>query len=232
MIEVGHDSATMHDFISGRLSDDECRAFEDRLVREPKLVRELERSLRMREGLQQLRTQGYFEKAASRRRRFPSWVPALVAAAGAGLALFLWLPRVTGPSPILSASLESRVAADVTPLVTAHFTFVSVRGGSAPDLDLPSAGLIEIRAAPSTNQTVHRYRVSLVRDEEGALAQPVAALAGLAVGADGYVHCYADASRLVGGSYVLRIQPDANTPGMAEVFRFNLRAHVSGSSSQ
>jgi len=173
LIEVGHDSATMHDFISGRLSDDECRAFEDRLVREPKLVRELEQSLRMREGLQQLRTQGYFEKAASRGRRIPIWVPALVAAAGAGLALFLWLPRVTGPSPILLASLESRAAADVTPLVTAHFTFVSVRGGSVPDLDLPSAGLIEIRAAPSTNQTIHRYRVSLVHLEGAPLRSPL-----------------------------------------------------------
>jgi hypothetical protein len=222
----------MHDFISGRLSDDECRAFEDRLVREPRLVRELEQSLRMREGLQQLRTQGYFEKAASRGRRFPTWVPALVAATGAGLALFLSLPRVTGPSPILLASRESRAATDDTSLVTAHFTFISVRGGSAPDLDLPSAGLIEIRATPSTNETVHRYRVSLVRDEEGALAEPVAALADLAVGTDGYVHFYADASRLAGGSYVFRIEPDANTPGMAEIFPFNLHAHVSGSSSR
>lgn len=230
MIDVERDSATMQDFIVGRLSDDERRAFEDRLVREPKLVRELEQSLRMREGLQQLRTQGYSGEAAHRGGSFRTWVPALVAASGAGLALFLWLPRVTGPSPILMPSLASRAATDVTPLVTAHFTFVSIRGGSAPDLDLPSAGLIEIRAAPSTNQTVHRYRVSIARQEEGAFAAPVAALAGLAVGTDGYVHCYADASRLTQGSYVLRIQPDTNTPGMAEVFPFNLRTHVTGSS--
>jgi hypothetical protein len=193
-------------------------------VREPELVRELEQSLRMREGLQQLRTQGYFERAASRGRRFPIWMPALVAAAGAGLALFLWLPRVTGPSPILMASLESRAATDVTPLVTAHFTFVSVRGGSAPDLDLPSAGLIEIRAAPTTRQTAHSYRVTLVHQEEGGAAESDAALAGLVLGTDGYVHCFARASRLTVGSYVLRIQPDTNTPGMTEAFPFKLRA--------
>lgn len=224
MIDVERESATMQDFIVGRLSDDERRAFEDRLVREPELVRELEQSLRMREGLQQLRTQGYFRKAASGGRRFRLWVPALVAAAAAGLALFLWLPRVTGPSPILMPSLASRAATDVTPLVTAHFTFISVRGGSAPDLDLPSAGLIEIRAAPTTRQTVHRYRVTLVRQEEGGFAESVAALAGLVLSTDGYVHCYADASRLAPGSYVLGMQPDTNTPGMAEVFPFNLRA--------
>jgi hypothetical protein len=230
VINVERESATMQDFIAGRLTDDEHQAFEDRLVREPQLVRELEQSLRMREGLQQLRTRGYFGKAAPRGRRFRIWVPALVAAAGAGLALFLWLSRVAGPSPILVASLESSTATGATSSVVAHFTFVPVRGGSAPDLDLPSAGLIEIRAAPNTRETVNRYRATLVRQNEGAVAEPVAALAGLALATDGYVRCYADASRLAPGSYVLRIQPDTNTSGMAEEFPFNLRARGTVSS--
>jgi hypothetical protein len=211
------------------LSDEERRAFEDRLVQEPELVAELEQSLRMRAGLEQLRTEGYFRKTASR-GSFRIWIPALVAAAGAGLALFLWLSRVAGPSPILVASLESRTAAGATSSVAAHFTFVSVRGGSAPDLDLPSAGLIEIRAAPNTRETVNRYRATLVSQNEGAVAGPVAALAGLALATDGYVHCYADASRLAPGSYVLRIQPDTNTSGVAEEFPFNLRARGNVSS--
>ena len=224
------DSARMQDFIVGRLSDAERRAFEDRLVREPTLAHELEQSLRLREGLQQLRTQGYFRKAASRGARFRIWIPALAAAAVAGLALFLWQSRVTGPSPILMASLESRTAAGVAPLVAAHFTFVSVRGGATPDLDRPSTGLIEIRAAPSTQEAFPRYRVTLFRQGEGGVAEPVADLAGVGLTTDGYVHCYADASRLAAGSYVLRIQPDADTPGMAETFPFNLHAGVTGSS--
>jgi hypothetical protein len=223
------DPAMMQDFIVGRLSDAERRAFEDRLVRDPTLARELEQSLRMREGLQQLRTQGYFGKAASRGRSFRIWVPALLAAACAGLALFLWLSHVPGSSSLLMASLESRTA-DGRPLVAARFTFVSVRGGSTPDLDLPSTGLIEFRAAPSTRETAPRYRVTLARQEEGGVAEPIAALAGVALSADGYVHCFADASRLAPGSYTLRIQPDTDTPGMAEMFPFNLRADVTGSS--
>jgi hypothetical protein len=186
----------------------------------------------MRSGLEQLRTEGYFQKTTSRGGSLRIWLPALVAAAGAGLALFLWLSRVAGPSPILVASLESRTAAGATSSVAAHFTFVSVRGGSAPDLDLPSAGLIEIRAAPNLRETVNRYRATLVRQNERAVAQPVAVLAGLAVATDGYVHCYADASRLAPGSYVLRIQPDTNMSGMAEEFPFNLRARGTVSSSQ
>ncbi len=228
MTTAERDFATMQDFIVGRLSDDERRAFEDRLVRDPALARELEQSLRMREGLQRLRRQGYFGKAASRGASLRVWAPALLAAACAGLALFLWLSHVPGPAPILTASLESRTA-DVRPLVAAHFTFMSVRGGTTPDLDLPSTGLIEIRAAPGTRETPSRYRVTLVRQQEGAAAEPVAALTGVALSPDGYVHCYADASRLTVGSYVLRLQPDADTPGMAEIFPFTLHAGVTGS---
>jgi hypothetical protein len=223
------DSATMQDFIVGRLSDAERRAFEDRLVGDPALARELEQSLRMREGLQQLRTQGYFRKVASHGGSFRMWVPALLAAGCAGVALSLWLSHVSAPSPILLGSLESRTA-DVRPLAAAHFTFLSMRSGSAPDLELPSTGLIEIRAKPDTRASSLHYRVSLVRHDEAGVTEPVADLAGLSLSPDGYVHCYADASRLVPGSYVLGIQPDTDTPGTAEMFPFNLRAAVSGSS--
>jgi len=179
----------------------------------------------MREGLQQLRTRGYVRNAAAHRRSFWNWGPAtLAAAAVAGLALFLWQLRVAGPSPLLTASPAARTAGNVAPLFAAHFTFITVRGGSVPDLVLPPAGLIEIRAAPSMRGKVERFRMTLVRPHEGGAAQTVASLAGLALGTDGYVHGYADAARLAPGSYVLRIQPDTDTPGPADVFPFNLSA--------
>ena len=230
MTTAQRDFAKMQDFIVGRLSDNDRRAFEDRLACEPALARELEQSLRMREGLQQLRTQGYLGKAAARSQSFRIWVPALLAAACAGLALFLWLSHVNGPAGILVASLESRTSANVRPLIAAHFTFVSMRGATTPDLGLPATGLIEFRAAPSTREGVHRYRVMLVREQEGGAAESVGALAGLAVSSDGYVHCYADASRLAPGRYALHLQPDTGAPGVAEVFPFNLRAGGTGSS--
>jgi hypothetical protein len=228
--DVIRDFERMRDYIVGRMSDDERSAFEDRLVREPELVRELEQSVRMREGLQQLRTQGSFHKAASRGTGFRIWLPALVAAAGAGVALFLWVHRSAEDSGVLMASLESGTAANTKPFVAAHLTFVSVRGGSTPDVELSSAGPIEIRAAPATRMAVARYRVTLVRQGQGGTSESVGAVAGLAVSADGYVHCYADASRLAPGNYVLRVDPDARTPGMVEVFPFNLRARAAGPS--
>ena len=222
-MDAGRDFERMQDYVVGRLSEDEHRAFEDRLVRDPALVHELEQSLRLGEGLHQLRAQGYFDQAVSRARGSRIWLPLLAAAAIAGLALFLWLQPSTGPAPVLTASLESRIAG-VAPSVTAHFTFVAVRESSTPDLELPSGGVIEFRAAPATHLTASRYRMTLVQQDEGESSKPVGAAAGLALGADGYVHGYADASRLEPGRYLLRIEPDAETPGTAEVFPFNLRA--------
>jgi hypothetical protein len=229
MIRAGRDYQTMQDYIVGRLSNDESHAFEDRLVNDPGLVRELEESIRLREGLQRLREQSYFRKAASRSMSFRIWLPALVAAAGAGVAVFLgvyrgtWVHRSTGPSPVLMASLESRVAG-VEPLIAAHFTFISVRGSSTPDLDLPSAGLIEFRAAPMSRAGVPRYRLTLLRQNQGNALEPLGTVAGVALSTDGYVHGYADAARLESGSYVLRIERDAGVPGPADSFTFRLRA--------
>jgi hypothetical protein len=221
--DATRDFATLQAFIVGRLSDEERQVFEDRLAREPRLVRELEQSLRMREGLRQLRTRGYFSSAAAQRKRRPVWLPVLAAAASAVLGLFLWLSRTTVPAPLLTASLEARAVAGATSLVAAHFTFVSMRGSSVPDLVLPSAGLIEIRAEPSASGPGQRYRMLLARESAGAGEQPVAVLNGLTVSPDGYLHAYADAARLTEGAYDLHIQADNAVPSDTATFPFNLR---------
>ena len=236
MISASRDYERMQDYLVGRLSDDASHAFEDRLLNDPGLARGLEESLRLREGLERLREQGYFGKAASRGLSFRIWLPALAAAAAvAGVALFLgvyrgtWAHRSTGPSPVLMASLESHTAG-VEPLIAARFTFVPVRGDSTPDLVLPSAGTIEFRAAPATRMTVARYRMTLSREDQRGSLQPLGTVAGLALSADGYLHGYADAERLQPGSYALSIEPDAGVPGLAESFPFNLRARATASS--
>jgi hypothetical protein len=226
------DAERMRDYLVGRLSDDEQRAFEERLVRDPALARELEQMLRLREGLAQLKAQGLFEKpparAPLRRGALSSrlgmlalrlGVPVLAAATIAGVGLFLWVQ--TRPSTVLTASIESRAAA---PAIAAHFTFIALRDASTPQLDLPASGLIEMRAAPGLRTTAAPYRVTLIRHEEGASATPIGVLTGLALGADGYAHCYANASGLKPGGYVLRVESDARTAGTAETFRFNFRS--------
>src|SRR5215472_4085896 len=99
MIDIDRDFERMRDYARGRMSDAERRAFEDRLTRDPELVREFEQTLRLREGLEQLKDQVYFVKPAHRpARRLRAWMPALAAAAVAALAIILWVQPQFSPT--------------------------------------------------------------------------------------------------------------------------------------
>lgn len=227
MIDVERDFERMRDYVGGRLADDERRVFEERLGRDPELVREFEQTLRLREGLEQLREQAYFGKSAPRTRRgLLLWMPALAAAAIAALTIILWVqPRAAAPSAgLLLASLGSGTGSGAVRPVNAHFTFVAMRGGSSYDLDLPAGGLIEFRAAPSAHTAGSRYRVTLVRAPTGAASQSIGTLSGLAPAADGYLRCYADAARLTPGNYELRVEPVGDSPGSGQRFAFKLHS--------
>ncbi len=237
MIDVGRDLERMRDYAAGGLSEEEQRAFEDRLLKDPELVQEFEQQLRLREGMEQLKAQGQFSAndarwavdprglplQRTRPGRSPLWIPALAAAALAGVALFLWIQSPQGAGPALRASLGSHSAGSTRSPAAATFTFVAMRGGTAPDLTLPSSGAIEFRAAPAPRIPEAHYRVTLAREDSGGTLTPVGTVAGLTLSADGYVHSYADAARLVAGRYSLRLESDAAGFGAAQSYSFNLR---------
>jgi hypothetical protein len=217
-MSADRDFALMQDFILGHMSDEECRAFEERLVREPALVRDLEQSLRMSAGLERLRSDGYLSKTEPRRRNIRPWVPALLAATVAGVALIPWLLRDAGQSSLLVS------AADGGQPVASQFTFVSMRGSAPPTLNLPNSGRVEFRVAPSNHSAAGRYHVTLVREDAAGTASTVGNLADVAASADGYVHAFAEASHLSRGRYLLRIEPTPQFADAADVFPFTLQA--------
>lgn len=220
MIDVGRDFERMQGYVAGRLSDDETRNFEERLARDPALVRELERSLRLREGLEHLRDRGYFNAIAARSLRpRAAWLPALLAAGIAAVAAFVWLRPHAGVAALLSATLPAGQAQAAN--VTAHFTFITLRGQEIPDLELPKNGLIDLQARPTGGATGN-YRMELSRATDGTTSRPFAAISAQR-NEDGYVHAYADAARLQPGSYLLRIEPQGGPAQSADSFRFKLR---------
>jgi hypothetical protein len=227
MMDASGEMDRVRDYIVGRLSEEERRNFEERLVRDPELVREFEQALELWEGLKQLQAQGYFVKPLARRaataRTFAMWLPALAAAAIVAVVLFLWTERSAAPPGVLLPSPESSASASAV-AVAAQFTFVSLRGASTPGLDLPSAGLIEFRAAPGMRGATSGYRMTLVRNDESGPSRTLGTLTNLALGGDGYVHGYADAASLVPGSYVLRVDSGTTGAGASEEFAFTLRA--------
>jgi hypothetical protein len=235
MIDVGRDLERMRDYVVGRLPDEEQQAFEERLGRDPELVRELEQSLRLREGLEELRSQGYFTRApAPRRARSWTWVPALASAAVLALVMFLWVEpsRVPTGAPESPATLVTVTAGAP---VTAHFTFLTTREATTPRLELPASGLIELRAAPAERSAQSGYRVTLLREAGSGSSGPVGAVSNLVLTRDGYVRAYADASHLTPGAYSVRVEAVGEPQAPTAEFPFILEpatATHGGSASQ
>jgi hypothetical protein len=223
VVDTGRDLDRMRDYTAGRLSDEERRMFEERLVRDPGLVREVEQSVRFQEGLRQLQAQGYVAKGAARAGGLRVWLPAVAAAAVAALALFIWVQPRGEPAGVLRASVQAGSAGASAAAVAARFTFVSLRGDSTPDLQLPASGVIEFRAAPAMRAADATYRVTLTQGSERT-ATPLGTLTKLALGADGYLRFYADAAGLVAGKYVLRIDSGPKATASPEQFAFTLRS--------
>jgi hypothetical protein len=228
MMNASGEMDRVRDYLVGRLSEEERRSFEERLVSDPELVSEFEQARELREGLKELQAQGYFAKPAARPtarvRSAAMWLPALAAAAIVGVVLFLWTERSVAPAGVLLPSAESAASASAAAVVT-PFTFVSMRGAPTPDLlDLPSSGLIEFRVAPGMLGAASHYRMTLVRKDESGTSRSLGMLTDLALGGDGYVHGYAEAARLPPGSYVLRLESGTAGGGASEEFAFTLRA--------
>lgn len=225
MMDVNSDSERMRDYVAGRLTDPESRAFEDRLVSDPSLVAEMEDSLRLREGFEMLREQHALEKLLQPRRR-PAWLwPVGVAAAVVGaMAVFLWTRPLGSQSPVVGGSAAAFLAADGSRLpISARYSFASMRReASVPVLSLPRTGVIALRILPGSGADARDFRAELVGIKDEGRRQLVGNITGLVPGADGFVTVYAAASRLQAGRYELRVTPenDANAPGERFEWRF------------
>jgi hypothetical protein len=221
MMDVGRDLERMRDYVVGRLPDEEHRAFEERLGRDPDLVRELEQSLQLREGLAQLQERGYFTRKMAPRVGHWAWLPALAAAAVLAMVMFLWVEPSRVPTGVTQSPATLLSDAGGRP-VMAHFTFLATRDASVPRLDLPASGLIELRAAPAERSAQSDYRVTLLREDERGSSQTVGAVSNVVVTAEGYVRAYADASRLTAGAYEVRVEAVDEPKASGAEFRFTL----------
>ena len=74
--------------------------------------------------------------------------------------------------------------------------------------------------------TAARYRMVLLRQEARGRSRVLGSLDGIALSADGYLHCYLDAARLIQGDYELRLEPDSGVPSSTTAFAFALRAPI------
>jgi hypothetical protein len=213
MTDLTHDADEIRDYLVGRLSEHERLVFQDRVARDPTLARELEHSLRLRQGLRQLKGQGYFVMRDGERRsatavRLARWLPLAAAAVVAALCAGAWW-ELRAADSVLTASGEGSLSA--------QWTFISTRGDDVPRLELPAGGLIEFRVAPET-AAAGAYRLTLIRGQAPAV-NTLGTIEGR-ISADHYLHAYTSAARLSPGDYRLQIETEGSAlPPLEFAFR-------------
>jgi hypothetical protein len=208
VLDVGRDLERIRDYLAGRLSDEESEAFGERLVRDPQLVRELERTVGLSEGLRRAASERR-PVALPQRHRRRAWLPGLAAAAAIGvLAVGLWVRSATERVPLLSASLGTALTREVAANAAAQFTFVAMRGGGTPVLALPAAGIVDLRAAAPAGSATGGYRVTLRAAPPGGAPRTLGSTTVADLQADGYLHVYVDAAHLGPGPYLLDVTQD------------------------
>src|SRR5215470_7756045 len=182
-------------YLAGRLPANRMDAFEQDVSQDPNIRSELERTLKLKEGLALLRERGQLDDVlrAPPPRRW-SLYAAAASVAFASLALTLWL-QLRSPEPSILLRSPSASAHQV-PLV-GTYTLARTRGTTgSTEVQLPAkAGLLRLRVVPSADAVAKTaYTVVLQRVD----AQPshlIGQIDAGSTGPDGYLTVYVDGGR-------------------------------------
>jgi anti-sigma-K factor RskA len=212
-------------YLSGRLPARESAAFEERASEHPEVRREIEQTLKFKEGLARLRERGELDGVV-RTQRAQRWLPYAAAAAVvlATLTSVLWLQRRNSIPEALFLS-PSAVAAyhhRSSPL-RGSYVLARTRGSAdVIDVRLPAPGTIELRILPADASPDSRYIVDLKRVDRRD-GKHMGRIEGASAGADGYVVVYADSSELTPGEYEISLGAAVPTATHAVTDRFVIR---------
>lgn len=206
-------------YLAGQLDAAESAAFEAHYAENPDTVRDMERMLRLKEGLAVLRDRGELNALLHRR---DYWRPlaALAAALGA-LAVGVWLwSGHTGVSPI-AGTIAALHDDSGRPLHVATTQVLVRMRGAASEVRIPlpaERGAIELRMIPSAR--TGNFHVRLERLTDGNTATPIAETRATASSDDGFVTAYLDSAQVTRGRYLVELVPGRNAPPGAPTDRF------------
>ena len=213
-------------YLAGQLSAAEENGFEEYAASHPEIFREVESTLRMKEGLAVLRDRGELQALL----RVRDWRPSFAAAAAAvlvvlALGVWTWRHAVAPITPVM-ASLPGFVGRDSGSLpVVATYILVRSRGESpAAEIRAPAQrAAIQIRILPSVFVVGGRYRATLQRIEAGGEKTLVRDIGGLEAAADRFVTLYLDSAQLTKGRYEIALAESDSTTS-SESDRFTIHA--------
>jgi hypothetical protein len=200
-------------YLAGQLDAVESAEFEAHYATHPEVVRDIERTLRLKEGLAVLEESGELDALLHRRTY---WRPALGLAAGIAalvVGVWLWIGQ-TSMSPLVT-TVAALTDAQGQPLHVASTHLLVRTRGPAGALEIPlpqERAAIELRIFPSS-AAGGRHRVVLGELDAANAVAPVAEIHATANPTDGFVTAYLDSARLSRGRYVIELMPETAPPG-------------------
>jgi hypothetical protein len=203
-------------YLAGQLTEAERVAFEAELEKSAATLRELEATARLKVGLERLREKGELDamlRSTSTTRQLLVGLAATVTIAVIALSFFLGYFRQPGSTPLLAALPASLVGTQGSALPVAGTVAVFRKRQDSVDavIQLPATPqAIPIRVFPQVAAGAERYRVSLARVREDRSLGEATTVGQLRADADGFVTVFADASRLVPGSYRLAVSAEGD----------------------
>jgi hypothetical protein len=201
-------------YLAGQLDAVDSAAFEAHYAKNPDVVREIERTLRLKEGLAVLEEKGELDALLHRRTY---WRPAMGLAAGIAVlvvGVWLWIGQMT-VAPIV-ATVAALTDTQGKPLHIASTHMLVRTRGPAQIVEIPlpqQRSAIELQMIPSSRPESGRYRVLLGQLDAANAVAPVAETHATANSADGFVTTYLDSGRLARTRYVIELVPEGAAPG-------------------
>jgi hypothetical protein len=173
------------------------------------MVREMEYTLRLKEGLATLRDRQQLE-GLMKARRWRWALPLSIAAAIAGAALGTWTWYGTSVAPPVAAGkLEALLEnGQATLPLGGKYMLVRVRSAETKPLSIPlpaQPSALELQVLPAGGAAAAPYRLVLQRQPVEGKAKPVAEVAGLVPGPDGLVAAWLDSERIERGQYTVEL---------------------------
>ena len=213
-------------YLAGQLNAAEDAAFEEFAARNPDIYRDVERVLKLKEGLAVLQAQQKLDSLLRVRRSRPY----LQLAAAAAVVLIvcgalLWFRLREAPRVILAAATADFVRNDAKhlPLIGSYVLIRSRNLHDSADLQLPQPrGVAQLRVLPSSTGG-ESYAASLMRLTPNGQREVLGSVTGLKVAADLYVTLYVDSVGLSSGDYEISLAPEQTQSSSAERDRFVLR---------
>jgi hypothetical protein len=208
-------------YLAGQLDETGTAQFEACYTHDPDIVRDLEHTLRLKEGLALLQERGELEALMRRRARWPR--AAGLAAGIVALAAGMWLWTSHARVAPIAGTITALAHANGMPLRIAS-THVLVRTrGSQPAVEIalpPDGGALELRIVPSYRPKNAAFHVMLGRLDAADTVVPLGGIHATASSDDGFVTAYLDAARLSRGRYLIEARPERGDERGAPADRF------------